>query len=368
MENKKERFKFLKNLTQRFKELEPKQKRLIIIISSIILALVIISIITSIIFAGVIGSAGKVAGNLNNKGFAVKVGNKAYISNSGINDDKDSKWGLYEVTNQNEVELIEESEWIKSINYYKGYVYFLSINVSEDNSGSYERKIVKMKPNGDKREILVEDISTTSIENSSLNVSDGWVYYINAEQKLEKIKTNGKKRQQISDERISAFQISGKYIYYSSVDDEFGKMAKDGSEREKIESGIKNFQVVGNNVYYISTANKHLMKLDLTNKDTHKDEEITSKPVSSFNVYEKTIYYAIYENDENGNALEHAIYKVKTNGKDRSKIVDLVSAGNTSICIVGKWIYYIDKIEDSPYNYALYRVKTNGEDKSRVNI
>lgn len=367
MEKKKERFKFLKNIAQRFKDLEPKQKKLIIIVSCIVLALIIISIITSIIFASIVGSAGKVAGNLNNKGFAVKVGNKAYISNSGITANEDGKYGLYEVTKDNEVKLVEEGDWIKSINYYKGYVYFLSINVAQDANGSYERKIVKMKPNGEKRQVLVEDMVTTSIDKSSLNVSDGWVYYINDEQKLEKIKTNGEKRQQISDERINGFQIANKYIYYTTVDDDFGKMKKDGSNREKIESGVVTFQVVGNDVYY-TKSNKHLMKLDLANKESNIDEEVISQKISSFNVYEKTIYYSVCEDDENGNPVEHAIYKVKTNGKDKKKLIDLTYAGNTSICIVGKWIYYVDKIEDSPYDYAIYRVKTNGEDKTRVNI
>lgn len=368
MEGKKEKVNFLKEISERFKVLENSQKRLIIIVSVVLLLLIIISIVTSIIFAGTVDSAGKVVGNLNNKGFAVAKGNKVYLSNSGIKDEKDSKNALYEVTEDNKVKLIEESEWIKSINYYKGYLYFLSMSISDNSNGEYIRQIIKMKPNGEKREVLVDNIETISIENASLNVSDGWVYYLNSDKKLEKVKTNGEKRQQISDETISRFQISGKYIYYTSEDEEFGKMKKDGSGKEKIESGIGMFQVVGKDLYYISAANKHLMKLDLSIKDNHQDEEVISKAISTFNIYEKTIYYAVNEVDEGGNETEQAIYKMKTNGKKNEKIVDLLSSVNTSICIAGDWIYYTDKVQDSPYYFATYRVKTNGEKQSRVNI
>ncbi|MCI8545777.1 MAG: DUF5050 domain-containing protein [Clostridia bacterium] len=357
-----------KKVSERFKVLEDSQKRLIVVVSVILILLIAITIITSITFAGLVGSAGKVAGNLNNKGFAVAKGNKVYLSNSGIKDEKESKSALYEVTEDNKTKIIEESEWIKSINYYKGYLYFLSMNVNDNGSGEYQRRIVKMKPNGEKREVLVDNIETISIENASLNVSDGWVYYLNSDKKLEKVKTNGEKRQQISEETIKRFQISGKYIYYTSEDDEFGKMKKDGSSKEKIESGIDMFQVVDNELYYISAANKHLMKLDLSTKDNHKDVEVISKAISTFNIYEKTIYYAVNEVDENGNQTEQAIYKIKTNGKKNEKIVDLSSSVNTSICIAGDWIYYTDKVEDSPYYFATYRVKTNGENQARVNI
>jgi len=368
MEGKKERFKFLKNISERFKSLDGKQKRLLIIIASIIVALVIISIITSIIFAGIVGNAGKVVGNLNNKGFVVTKGNKVYLSNTGINDGQEGKSGLFEINKDNKVKLIEESEWIRSINYYKGYVYFLSMNIIDDSTGNYERQIIKMKPNGEKKTVLVDDIETDSIGNDSLNVSDGWVYYLNSDKKLEKIKTNKSKRQQISDEQIEQFQICGKYIYYTTVDDEFGRMKKDGSNREKIENGIGKFQVVGNDVYYISAANNHLIKLDLAQKEGKKETEVVSKAISTFNIYEKTIYYAVHEIGASENEQEEAIYRINTNGKKNQKIVDLSSNNNVSICIAGKWIYYTDKVEDSPYYHAIYKIKTNGEDKQKVEL
>lgn len=355
MENKK--IRFLKNISEGFKNMEAKRKKTLIIVAIVVAILIIISIIISIILSSSRNNAGKVAGNLNNEGFAVQKGNKAYISNTLIDSGKESaEKGLYEISSKNESKLITKDEYVKSINYYKGYLYYLAINKSE--TGNYIRQIVKMKPNGEKKQILVDNIETTSIGNNSLNVNDGWVYYSNSDNKLEKVKVNGEKRQQISDEEIEKFQIEDKYIYYTTRDDDFKRMKKDGSGIEKFENGIASFQVVSNDVYYISKANGHLMKLNLKDKT---DTEVINKKIKTFNIYEKTIYYAVNEGNE------QAICKMKINGKKNEKIVDLESA-NVFICVVGKWLYYTDKVENSPYYYTVYRVKTNGENKETVNI
>ncbi len=357
MEEKKENFKFLKNISERFKTIDEKKKKFIIVISIIVATLIVISIVTSITLALTINDAGKIAGNLSNEGFAIQKGNKAYLSNTLINSgDESVKSGLYEISNKNTSKLITTDEYVKSINFYKGDLYYLAINKSEN--GNYIRQVVKIKPNGDKKQILVDNIETTTIANNSLNVSDGWVYYTNSDNKLEKVKKNGEKRQQISDEEIVKFQISGKYIYYTTKDDDFKRMKKNGSNIEKFENGIDSFQIVSNDVYYISKSNGHLMKLSL--KD-NTDTEIVDKKIKTFNIYEKTIYYAV--ND----VTEQAIYKIKTNGKKNEKIVDLESA-NVFICVIGNWIYYTDKVENSPYYYTIYRVKTNGENKEAINI
>lgn len=347
----------LKKIPENFKKLEAKQKRFIIIIAAIVVAIIIISIITSIVFSLKKTDAGKIAGNLNNEGFTIGKGRKAYISNTLVDSGKKaSEKGLYEVTSKNTSKLITKDEYVKSVNSYKGYLYYLAINKS--GNGNYIRQIVKIKPNGENKQVLVDNIETTSIGNNSLNVSDGWVYYTNSDNKLEKIKINGEKRQQLADEEIEKFQISGKYIYYTTKDDDFKRMKKDGSGIEKFENGIASFQIVSNDVYYISRANGHLMKLSL--KD-NTDVEVIDKKIKTFNVYEKTIYYAVSENNE------QAIYKMKINGKEKEKIVALESS-NVFICVVGNWIYYTDKVENSPYYYTIYRIKTNGENREAVNI
>lgn len=351
---KEKKVSFLSNISEKFKNLEQERRKIITIVAIIVIAIVIVSIITSIMLASSVNSADKVAGNLNNAGFAVKKGNKAYVSNTLINSGENVEKGIYEIGSNN-TSIISKDEYVKSINMYKGYIYYLAIN--KDSSGNYIRQVIKMKPNGDKRQVLVDNIETTFIGNDSLNVSDGWIYYLNAEYKIEKIKINGEKRQQIADEEVAYFQISGKNIYYVTKDDDFKRMAKDGTAIEQIEKGIGLFQIVSNNVYYISKSNRHLVKMNLKDKS---DNEIIDKKIKTFNVYGKTIYYATAEEGEQG------LYKVKINGKNAQKLTDLLSENNF-ICVVGDWIYYTDKIENSPYYYTIYRVKTNGKNKERVN-
>lgn len=345
----------MKNFFTKFKSLEDSRKKLLVTVCIIVVLLIIITIITSIIFGQTLGSAGNVAGNLRNTGFAVKKGNKAYVSSTGITDNSAGTRGLYEITKENTAKLIDESTHIKSINLYKGYLYYLSINPTS--SGTVIRQVVKIKPNGDKKQVLVDNIETNTMGTDSLNVSDGWIYFLNSDGKIERVKTNGEKRQPVSDEVVKYFQISGKYIYFTTNDDEFKKMKKDGSGIEKIGSGIDTFQIASNYVYYINNANQYLTRLDLKN---NKEEDIVKRKVLTFNVYDKTIYYAI-------NDTEQAIYKMKISGKKNEKLVDL-SGASVNICIVGDWVYYTDKVDNSPYYYTIYRMKTNGEDKQKINV
>lgn len=340
-----------------FKDMEPKQRKITIITAIIILALIVISVIAIVIVQSNKNNAGKIAGNLNNNGFAYGKGNKIYISNTilGVTQ-SESENGIYELNSKNESKLVTTDELIYSINYYKGNLYYLAMNIAEN--GNYIRQVVKVKPNGKNKEIVVDNIETTLTANNSLSVNDGWIFYLNSDSKIEKIKINGDKRQQVADDEVERFQISGKYIYYTTKDDEFKRMKKDGSNNEKLENGIASFQVVGNDVYYISQANGHLMKWNIEN---HVDTEIVDKKVKTFNIYEKTIYYAINEMDE------QAIYKRNLKDNKSKKLVDLANA-NVHISVAGKWIYYTDQVEGSPYYFTFYKVNKNGGEKQAISI
>lgn len=355
----KEKMKFLSNFLEKFKSLDESKKK-ILSITAIVVAVIIVLIIIISIIASNVGGADKTSGNLRNEGFAAGKGNTAYISSTVAYNSNAKNKGLIEVSSKNTTKVLDENEFVKSINLYKGNLYYLAIN--KTSTGKYTRQVVKIKTNGEKKEVLVDNIETTSVGNDTLNVNDGWVYFLNADSKIEKVKISNKdKRQPVSDEEVSYFQISGKYIYYATKDDEFKRMKKDGTSIEKLGNGIDTFQVVSNDVYYISKANGYLMKLDLKE---NKESTVVEKKVQTFNIYEKTIYYAV--NTGNGEG-EQALYKMNLNGKKNQKIVDLSSA-NIKICVVGKWIYYTDKLDDSPYYYTVYRVQANGKNKEKVNI
>ncbi len=352
----KEKFKFLTNIPEKFKSLEPEKKRLITICAVIVVVLVILTVISIIIPANS-NNGDKIVGNLNNTGFATQKGNKVYISNTLIGtSDTNQKKGIYEIDKKGNAKLVTSDQYAKSMMMYEDSLYYIAVNTKEN--GNYVKQIIKMKPDGSKKEVIVDNIENTTIDDSGLNISDDWIYYLNSEHKIEKVKVNGEKRKQISDEEIDYFQIDGKYIYYLTKDYEFKRMKKDGSSNEEIEKGIGKFQVNDNNIYYISRANEHLMKLTIKDK---KETEVISKKIKTFNIYDNTIYYATKENEDK------AIYKSKINGSKEEKIVD-ISSENVYICVIDNWVYYTDKIETNYYEYKLYKVKANGEGKETINI
>ncbi len=351
----KEKFKFLKDFSKKYKELEPEKKRVITICSIIVIALVIITIV-SIIISSQASKADKIIGNLNNTGFVTEKGNKVYISNTVIGAPSEENRGIYQIDKKGNAKLVNSDQYVKSLTEYKGQLYYIAVN-AQDN-GNYIKQIVKMKPDGSNKKIVVDGIENTTIDDSAMNISDGWIYYLNSDYKIEKVKVNGEKRQQISDEEIDYFQIDGQYIYYLTKDSEFKRMKKNGNSVEELEKGIGTFQVISNNVYYISRANDHLMRLNIKDKS---DTEIVSKKVKTFNICKGTLYYATKEDEDK------AIYKAKVDGSNEKKIVDIGSE-NIYICVVDDWIYYTDKVEDNYYEYNLYKVKINGNDKQTLNI
>ena len=115
----------------------------------------------STILEQTVGSAGKVTGNLRNSGFAVEKGNKVYVSSTIVTDPASGKKGIYEINSKGKATLIDENEYIKSINMYKGNLYYLAINPSK--TGNYIRQVDKIKPNGEKIPLTAEEIQTLKI-------------------------------------------------------------------------------------------------------------------------------------------------------------------------------------------------------------
>ena len=107
MEEKKEKFEFLKKVSEKFSTLDDQKKKVLSIVTIIIIALIVITIISSIILGQTVGSAGKVTGNLRNSGFAVGKGKKTYVSSTIITDPDSGKNGVYEINSKGGATLID---------------------------------------------------------------------------------------------------------------------------------------------------------------------------------------------------------------------------------------------------------------------
>ncbi len=357
-------------LKENIKNLTMKSK-IILGIVTIIVFILIITLISTIRT-----SYGNKSGNINNIGFAVKSGGSTIISYINTVDESDNSEnykssGLFEITSSGKAKVYEKFDknvYAYSINKIGNWVYYMKVD--ENNS---TRSIVKT--NGNKSINLVENLS--SYEKNSdyllnnyqlMYVIDDYVYYINENLNLARVKINGKTKEVIRDEiEVSDFQIYDGYIYINNIDNEFVKInLKDFEDKKTISSiNANDFQVERKNIYYIDKSDK----LIRTNLEGKEEKTIIDKDIKSFNVVGKDIYYFSEYNGENTNeegttdiTNEYAIFKLDTKKNETKKIVETATSFSY-INVVGKWIYYNDKIDGDYYYYTIYKVKTDGTNK-----
>lgn len=374
----KEFFKNIPDNFTRFKEsiknMEKKNKIILGIVSAVILIVLIVVIVIAIIGT----RYGNTSGNTNNKGFALKDGNKvviSYINNNEEETENNHRSGVYSISSSGKVKTYEtftDDIVAYSVNKSGNWIYYMKVDAQNGT-----RDIVKT--NGNKREVLVNDISCYRnnaeyqentehlFENYELmSVVDNYVYYINDNLNLSRTKTNGKNTEIIRDDiEVSDFQIYEGYIYIKNTDDEMVKIdLKDFENKQDLENvNANDFQVDKDYIYYIDKADK----LVRTNLSGEEETVIVDKNVKTFNVVKNDIYYfsdyeGTSEEGEAGVANKYAIYRLNTKKNETNKIVE-TEVAYSNINVVGDYIYFEDRIQDNYYYNTLYRVKTDGTEK-----
>lgn len=339
--NMKEKMLNLKNSIVKFYR-ENKKESLI--------ALVVILFLLIILFA-VSGKQeyGNLAGNLKNQGIIVSKGKKVYY----LAFDEGKVDGIYKANKNSKNKEKVSSEYGYYLNIKGNYIYY----ISEENS-----QLIKTKLNGENSQVIAENVSL-----APATIVGKWIYYFEGTN-LFKIKTNGKNRTQLSNKTIENYQIVGKEIYYSYESNGnyvIAKMNLNGKNITKIdEDAGREFFVKGNKIYFISEKydmenyeyKYELCKMKTNGKNKDKICSIEGGlDTYTVNFTEDALYYAKAVKDE-----KMAIYSIKLNGKDETKITEVNTYSN-AINIIDKYMYYID--EDEQENIQLYRIKVNGEDK-----
>lgn len=321
-------------------------------IISIAIAVVLFLLVMGLIIICNIKSTENTTGNLNNLGFSVQSGNWIYY----LGYDEGNADGIYKVKeNGNKKEKVSDS-YGYYLNESGSYIYYLD---------SEESNLVRIKKNGEKKEIVVTDVDYAKI-----TISDNWIYYFK-NSNLYRVKTNGEEKQKISNKSIENYEVIGNWIYYSYYNDGeyiIAKMKTNGQDISKINSQAgKVFFVDGNNIYYINEnydeeQAKTTYQLNKMNKNGENKEKIIDifgkVDVNTINFDGKYIYYAKLNEDN-----EFGIYKIKSNGDNETKIDDIKGYA-TSINIHENWIYYPDQNENG--DIEIYRIKTNGKDKQTL--
>ncbi|MGN1271174.1 MAG: DUF5050 domain-containing protein [Clostridia bacterium] len=322
-------------------------------IALIILAVILVLVIMLIIIGNGKEEYGNTYGNLRNKGLVASKGSQIYY----VAFDEGNVDGIYKAkkNGKGKAEKIS-SEYGYYLNISGNYIYY----VSEENS-----QLIKAKLNGEKNQVIAENVSSEPIV-----VVDNWIYYFEGTN-LYKIKTNGKNRTQLSNKAIENYQVVGKEIYYSYESNGkyvIAKMNLSGKDITKIdEEAGREFFVKGNKIYFINEKydmenyeyKYELCKMKTNGKNKEKVCDIGGGlDTYTINFTNDALYYAKAVKDE-----KMAIYSIKLNGKNETKIVE-VSTYSNAINIVDKFMYYINENEDGYIQN--YRIKTNGENNQAM--
>ncbi len=345
--------KSIVSLIDKIKKMD-KKKKIILLVVSIIILILIITGICLLIFSGKKETS---MGNLNNKGIAATSGGDVYFHYFNTNIEEDGNVdnnGLYEMSG-NKLKMLDKQSLIRSVNVSGNWVYYVSIDEQD-----YHREIIKISKNGKNKTVLVDDIEAKDPSGGEMLVHGNNIYFIGSGYKLETMKKNGKDRKQLSNEEMISFQIVDKEIYFLSLDYELKKMSINGENIEDVTSiNITSFQVEEDSVYYIDKSDENLKKMDLNGENV---SSVIDGVVRYYNITDGNLYYQKTSEDNTS-----SIYKMNLKKNEETKVVDL-SGSYTTICIVGKWMYYVDKIENNYYYYTVYRVKTNGDKKEMISI
>lgn len=238
-----------------------------------------------------------------------------------------------------------------------GYVAQQGEWIYYSNQGLY-----KMKLDGTEKTKLFDDLSPEFVY-----VANDWIYFTNGiyQLNLYKIRTDGTRRNLISNDPVGYFNVVGEWIYYSKgAGKDFGipgfgnlyKMKTDGTEKTKISDVNLGYIIVsGDWIYYFDSettdnyggiTDLYRIKTDGTEKTKLLDKRITS-----INIMGDWIYYC-----------NKGIFKAKSDASNKSVINNGPASGY--INIAGNWIFY--KVYNLDDSYKIFKIKTDGTGKTEV--
>ena len=154
------------------------------------------------------------------------------------------------------------------------------------------------------------------------SIADGWLYYVDGLNNMNKISTDLSKRETIGTDRIESSQIesgpveSGGWLYYQyEGDDMLYKIKTDGTGFQKLtDAAVSYYNVEGGWVYYTARDSYCLYKIST---DGGTPTKLTETVTLSINIVGDWIFYEC--NDKSGISL----YKVHPDGTKRQFVEQL---------------------------------------------
>ena len=290
---------------------------------------------------------GNTIGNLDQGGFVVREGDWLYMKDKYTDD-------IRKVKIDGSKSKVLSVPGDCSPDYYNivdGWIYYTKVNMETQKS-----YICKQRTSGGKEIKLCSEYAFGSPSgNGALYVYDNWIYYIlfkGWDGYIYRMKTDGTKKTAIVKipNALMSFCIDGKWLYYIDLEQGLYKVKLDGTSKMCLKKGI-NFQkcnVDGDWVYYLADDHVYKMKKDGSN---HK--KFLSN-ADDFNINNGWVYY----DNEKG------LHKVKTDGSLRKTIVKAGTLLGVSI----NSIYLYNIVDDTIYfKYKEYKGMKYPSYKARVN-
>lgn len=252
--------------------------------------------------------------------------------------------GIVKIKDGKEYSVIDDRAY--SMSYYDGYVYYTRPN----SSGGID--IAKVSHNGDTGSIL----KSVATSRAKMYLKDGYLYYLTSNPNtISRMDLDGKNEKVIITREVLDFHIKDDTIYFLTSSKLLCKVSIEGTDYSQVseEKIATRFQMSHNFIYYYK-ENEGLYKMDLNSLES----ELVSKEVNcdTFNVAGKNIYFLDKE------TLKICSLNLKgTNCKE----ITSVNTQNTKINVINDELYYL-MTEDGSNNYKTYRVKTNGKEASKI--
>ena len=298
--------------------------------------------------AGVANTVGNTPSNSAQWGRVAQQGNWVYYS------DSKNGYALYKMKTDGSNKQKLADGVVLGINVLGEWVYYCDTNYYSSDVGLY-----KIRIDGTKKTKLNEKI------NYFVHVADGWIYTSNpfGDGRIYKCKLDGTETTVVCKDKCKDILVSGKWIYYNTRESTtVYKIRTDGTNKTTVDK-ITSHELGLFGDTLISTESHTYFKINTNGSGFTKIYKYNVQK-SYINVYNGWVYFL--EFDFTGDKDTSAFYKMKYDGSQKTKILDLTyeNHANFYICVVGDWLYFPND-DDNDY---MYRIRTNGKDLQKVYI
>lgn len=306
------------------------------------------AVIYAQVSAGVANTVGNTPANSNQGGYVAVQGEWVYYTYSAY----DSSW-LYKMKTDGSAKQRVTQDVYCGLNVVGEWIYYANIY-------GFDQGIYKVRLDGTDKTKLSSDYS------SFVHVQGDWIY-TQGNWGIYRMKTDGSQKKLICSDNCLKINIVGDLIYYVNDDGLIYKIRTDGSEKTKLknEFTLFDFAVDGDTIFGSKADIYCKMRIDGSGFVNYGDD--INKETGQFlmkvnlNAADGWLYFLQYEY-HNKQYSNSAIYKIKADKSQKTKIADVKYHGKFFICVVDDWIYF----EDGEDDYMMYRVKTDGTKLERV--